>query len=148
MVAGTSMDWGALRWYERTVAIVVGAILLALLIVAARLEPNPTGLGTHQQLGLPACTARQWWGVRCPSCGMTTSWSHLMRGNVAAAVRANCGGALLAVLALIGGPWLVVSGVWGRWFFGAPQETASLALGFATLIVTLIDWSIRLYLGI
>ena len=76
------------------------AILLAVpLVVARTLEPNPAGLGTHQQLGFPPCTVRAIWAIRCPACGMTTSWSHFVRGQLAMSLRANVAGTLLALFA-------------------------------------------------
>ena len=66
--------------------------------LAWNLEPDPRGFGTHQSLGLPPCTFRALFGIPCPGCGMTTSFSHLVRGNVVQASRANIGGVLLALL--------------------------------------------------
>src|SRR5262249_52642491 len=109
-----------LRWPERLVIVVVGSVLVALLATAAWLTPDPRGLGTHQQLGLPMCSLRWWYGIRCPSCGMTTSWAHLVRGQAIAAFRANSGGALLGLAALVCGPWLLISGTRGRWLIGPP----------------------------
>ncbi len=136
-----------LRWLERTALVLAGSVLIGLLVTAARLEPSPAGLGTHQQLGLPACSMRQWFGIRCPSCGMTTSWAHLVRGQVISACRANVGGVLLAAVSLIAGPWLLVSGLAGRWFYGTPNELATLIAAIAIAGISLIDWTIRLSFG-
>jgi hypothetical protein len=78
---------------------------------------------------------------------MTTAWAHMLRGNALAAFRANAGGALLAVSAAACGPWLLVSGVRGRWLVGPPHELATLAVGLAIVAVTIIDWTVRLSLG-
>ncbi|HBJ36914.1 MAG TPA: hypothetical protein DDZ51_19585 [Planctomycetaceae bacterium] len=81
-------------------AMLAAALLCAVpLAVAGRLQPHPDGLGTHQQLGLPPCTIRVMWGVRCPSCGMTTSWSYFVRGRLWMSLRSNVAGTLLAVIA-------------------------------------------------
>ena len=136
-----------LRLPERLVIVVAGGLLLALLLTAAWLTPSPRGMGTHQQLGLPPCTLVQFLGIRCPSCGMTTSWAHLVRGHAWAAFRANAGGALLGVAAVVCGPWLVVSGIRGRWCGGPPNEWLTLLVGFTIMGVTLIDWAVRLSLG-
>ena len=120
---------------------------MTLLVTAACLTPNPRGMGTHRQLGLPSCTFVQWFGVRCPSCGMTTSWAHLVRVHVASAFRANAGGALLAAVAMTCGPWLLISGLRGRWLVGPPREMAMLAVGLTIVAVTLIDWTLRLSFG-
>jgi hypothetical protein len=75
-----------------------GALVLAApLFVATQLHASADGLGTHQQLGLPPCSALLWWGVRCPACGMTTSWAHLVRGDLLASIQVNPGGAMLGL---------------------------------------------------
>jgi hypothetical protein len=136
-----------LSWLERLVLVGAGSVLLGLLIAATRLTPSPRGLGTHQQLGLPPCSVLQWFGVRCPSCGMTTSWSYVVRGQVVDALQASAGGALLALTAAVCGPWLVATGLWGRWLLPPPHEIATLALGLTIVAVTLIDWCLKLSLG-
>ncbi|MCC6511532.1 MAG: DUF2752 domain-containing protein, partial [Pirellulaceae bacterium] len=100
--------WGA--------AIAVAGVL-ALLGVARQLEPSPLGFGTHQQLGLPPCTSMLLWDMRCPACGMTTSWSYAVRGRWLDAWRSNAGGALLVAIALVFVPlgcYFVVRGYWSR----------------------------------
>ena len=121
--------------------------LLALLAVAAFLKPDPRGLGTHQQFGLPPCTFRFFFGRPCPSCGMTTSWAHLVRGQLIGALRASVGGTLLGALAVVGVPWLVVSAARGRWLGWGPNGTTVGWVASAILLVTLIDWGIRLAAG-
>ena len=54
---------------ERICLAVLTAGLVAVLSIAAWLAPDPSGLGTHQQLGLPACTSVAILGIRCPACG-------------------------------------------------------------------------------
>ena len=136
-----------LTWLERAVVVAAGALLVSLLATAAWLSPSSRGMGTHQQLGLPPCTIVAWFDMRCPSCGMTTSWSHMVRLQPLAALRANAGGALLAVAAAFTGPWLLGSGVRGRWLVGPPRETVTLAVGLFIITVTLIDWTLRLSFG-
>jgi hypothetical protein len=118
--------------------------LLALLAVAAILKPDPRGLGTHQQFGFPPCTFRFLFGQPCPTCGMTTAWAHLVRGQLIAALRTNAGGTLLGMLAVVSVPWLALSAVCGRWLLWAPSSIAVAWVGSGILLVTLIDWGIRL----
>jgi len=132
-----------LAWYVRAPLVLGGAILLGLLVTAACLTPSSDGFGTHQQLGLAPCSFIQWFGIRCPSCGMTTSWSHMVRGEVLAGLRANVGGVYLAVMAMVSGPWMLVSGVRGKWFGGPPHEMVIAALGMLAVVVTLTDWLLR-----
>lgn len=84
----------------RFVAMGLMSLPLVLLVTAGQLEPSPNGMGTHQQLGLPPCTMRMLAGIRCPGCGMTTSWSHFMHGQWRESQAANLGGFLLAIYCL------------------------------------------------
>ncbi|WP_161604640.1 DUF2752 domain-containing protein [Roseiconus nitratireducens] len=119
------------------------ATLLTPLLIASQLQPSDSGLGTHQRLGLPPCSVRMLFGIRCPSCGMTTSWAHVTRGNVIQAARCNTGGTLLAgyAIASIG---IAAGLVWtGRWPSRQVLRTAAIVLiGIAS--VTFVDWLYRL----
>jgi len=73
--------------------------------VAAILSPYdeqglPLTHGTHRQLGLPPCALKLLTGLPCPSCGMTTSISLVMHGDLRAAWQANWAGVVVAVLGL------------------------------------------------
>lgn len=128
-----------LRW----LCLVSGLGLLALLVLARSLTPSPEGIGTHQQLGLPPCTAVVLWGIPCPTCGMTTSWSWVVRGNLIEAAQANLGGMMLAVIAIGFLPaacyfFLVGRASSGQWF--SNFLAASLV---TSCCVTLIQWAYR-----
>ncbi len=125
----------------------VAAGLLALLATAGLLQPDVNGFGTHQQLGLPACTSVQLFGVRCPSCGMTTSWASLVRGDIPAALRANTGGTLLGIAVIVVCPWLLGSAGAGRWIGVRPSSQMAVLIAVVLVIVTLVDWIWRLSHG-
>jgi hypothetical protein len=121
-----------------------GAFLLAgLLVLAGTLDPDPRGLGTHQQLGLPPCTIQTWFHVRCPSCGMTTSWALFVRGRWMAAGEANLGGALLAGYAAAAVPWLLGAAARGHWWPVRPSDWTLFAFGPSVVLITTVDWLIR-----
>ena len=84
-----------------------------MLATARGLTPDPSGMGTHRQLGLPACSSLALFGVRCPGCGMTTSWSLATRGRIAEAAAVNAGGLAWAVVAAavaVGSAWSLATG--------------------------------------
>ena len=68
-----------------------------MLITAATLTPSGAGHGTHTQLGLPPCGFLVYTGYPCPGCGLTTSFSHMIRLEVFGAIHANPFGILLVL---------------------------------------------------
>ncbi|MBN2476490.1 MAG: DUF2752 domain-containing protein [Pirellulales bacterium] len=121
--------------------------LLVLLSLAAWVRPDPRGLGTHQQFGLPPCTFRVLFGLPCPSCGMTTSWAHLVRGQLLGAFQANAGGALLGVFAVLAVPWLLLSATLGRWVGYQPRSASMAWAASAAVLAAVVGWVIRLAMG-
>ena len=85
-----------------TVSTRIGAAILAflafsVLLTGALLKPDPAGMGTHQQLGLPPCGWLAATGYPCPTCGMTTSFTALAHAQPAASLHAQPFGTLLAL---------------------------------------------------
>lgn len=68
---------------------------LLALVIAALLEPDARGYGTHTQLGLPPCGLRSLTGILCPGCGLTTAFAHAVRGQWSLAASANPLGLML-----------------------------------------------------
>jgi hypothetical protein len=75
---------------------------------------------------------------------MTTAWAHLVRGQVTGALAANVGGTLSAVLALLAEPWLLTSAAKGRWWGFRPNAAAAACMLSTVVVVTLIDWGVRM----
>lgn len=139
---GRPGEWGRSQIRMAGFAVAIG--LLIPLITARILQPNLSGLGTHQQLGLPPCSMRVLIGIRCPACGMTTSWSHFTRGHLAASFEANAGGLGLAILAL----WIIVVSFASVWTGKRPSAAIgrNLSFGVAAIgIITMGDWLVRLW---
>jgi hypothetical protein len=122
----------------------LGSGLAVLLGIAAFLTPDAHHFGTHQQLGLPPCSFYMLFGVPCPTCGMTTSWAHLMRGEIVTAFRVNAGGAMLAVLAILAVPWSLMTAIRGRHFAWLPRGNANLWIAAGILAVVLLQWGCRM----
>ena len=130
----------------RALLSVLGLGLIAGFCLAATLEPDPRGYGTHRQLGLPPCTVRLLLGIPCPSCGMTTSFAHLMRGQVADALRANAAGLLLALACAALVPWSWLSAFYGRaCWIERPGLAALIVLGSISAIA-IVQWGVRVFL--
>jgi hypothetical protein len=80
------------------------ALVAVVLVVAALLEPNPSGHGTHEKLFMFPCLFRWLTGLPCPACGMTTALAQMARGEVLAALRAHALGPIAYLLTwLLGG---------------------------------------------
>ncbi|HLJ12412.1 MAG TPA: DUF2752 domain-containing protein [Planctomycetaceae bacterium] len=121
--------------------------LLGGFVLAFALRPDPRGFGTHQSLGLPPCTFRALFGIPCPSCGMTTSFSHFIHGNLRQALRANAAGVLLAIVCALQIPWCLWSASRGR-LAGVRAPSRSLMwLLIAIGSVCLVNWFFQLAYG-
>jgi len=96
----------ALDWRARSTAIVACvAFELAVTVIVGighALVPSPSGVGTHTQLGLPACVLLDRTGIPCPACGMTTAIAHLTHGHVLAAFGTQPFAALLGMALAVG----------------------------------------------
>jgi hypothetical protein len=131
---------------RRASGLAVALAALAMLIVAARLEPSSTGIGTHQQLmGVPPCAWIATMDMPCPTCGMTTAYAHAANGNLLAALHAQPLGGLLALgtaMAFLMGLFVAATGsrsawllarLWGRWTPWALGLAVVLAWGYKIL---------------
>ena len=129
---------------ERVGFFCLGFLLFVLLAVAAWLKPNPSGMGTHTQLGLPGCSLFTMVGIRCPGCGMTTAWAYTMKADFTSAIGANVGGVLLCLLSVAVFPcllWMAIRGqsINNRWF-----TQVVIAVLVIAISISIIEWLIRL----
>jgi len=88
--------------WSRLLSTVIAAGCLAVLITATKLQPSPTGVGTHTELGMYPCALLAQTGIPCPTCGMTTSFAWFVRGNWLASFYIQPMGFVLAVLTVAG----------------------------------------------
>jgi len=131
----------------RCLMALAGFGLLALLALASRMRPDPRGWGTHEQLGLPPCTFLFATGLRCPACGMTTSWAYATRGQWAAALQSHVSGTLLAVAAAMLAATLLAAAVRGRRPLRQPGDAATISLLAVAAATLLGEWAVRLWTG-
>ena len=136
------------RWFVRAVLFAIAVTLTGVFAVAVYLDPyNPDGsprtMATHTTLGLPPCNFVALTGGKpCPSCGMTTSFALLVRGDVGASLRANWVGTLLAAFWAGLLVWSVASGLVGRHLFIPPGrgELVTTVVVGAFLVLMLGRW--------
>ena len=118
----------------RMVGLLVVGGAVAILGVAGWLEPDPSGTGTHRQLGIAACAAEVITGYPCPTCGMTTAFAHTVRGQWISAFHAQPAGFALALATVVAGALalgvLVTGRVWGvNWYRIKPRTVTLTVLG-------------------
>ncbi|TWT57931.1 hypothetical protein KOR42_12990 [Thalassoglobus neptunius] len=112
--------------------------------LAASVEPDPRGYGTHQQFGLPPCTIQTLFGVNCPSCGGTTSVSNFVRGRWITSAKANLAVFLLSLVCLAFLPWAMISLRSGTLFRVEDPTKLALFLMIVITSVALLQWTARL----
>jgi hypothetical protein len=115
--------------------------------LAAWLEPNPDGLGTHRQMGFPPCNMILLCGYPCPTCGMTTAFAHTVRGQFLSAFRAQPAG-LLACLVTAWMAFMSLAATLGcrrwtiNWYRVSPMRLALIGLA-----VVLLGWLYKVAAG-
>lgn len=137
-----------LRPWVRLSLVLLALLLVGTFALAAYLNPYRDGRvwyeGTHQQLGLPTCTFKDVIGLPCPTCGMTSSFALLVRGDLVNSLRANAAGTLLALLLLGVIPWSIAAALRGKWLFIRAPEWALVRIIVGFMILVLLRWGIVL----
>lgn len=125
---------------EQLTLVLGGVIGISLLAVAATLQPQSAGYGTHQQLGLPPCSFQMWFGIPCPSCGGTTAFAFFVRGEWIRSMQANAAASLLAMCCVIGAPWSFAC-AWKRRYIGVPDMVITLVIIlFSLALIAIVQW--------
>lgn len=126
----------------------LAVFLLSGFALARTLEPDPRGYGTHQQFGLPECSIRVLFSRPCPGCGMTTAFSYFVRGEFAAATRANPAGVLLAMVCVLMIPWSLVSAIQGStWLVEEPMTLLAIMIA-AIGCLAVLAWLTAIWRGV
>ena len=129
---------------ERITNFVLACIAITVLAVAIYLSPSQDGHGTHQQLGLPPCNFLQATGYPCLSCGMTTAFSHAVRGQFVSSFVVQPFGMLLAVATMLSVPLLLWSSIRG-WSLGERFARVNWRIWGPLLLVALIGaWGYKI----
>jgi hypothetical protein len=143
-----------IRRLVRATLIAVAVALTGVFAAAIRINPydengNPRTMSSHTQLGLPPCNFVVLTGKPCPSCGMTTSFALLVRGDVFASMRANWVGSVICLLWAGTLVWAVASGVRGKPLFIPPGrgELVFTVITGGVLTLMLARWAVVLIRG-
>lgn len=123
----------------------------AVLGVAVYLHPDSRGLGTHRQLGLGPCGFVLTTGLPCPTCGMTTAFSHTVRGQLIRAFFAQPAGMLLAlgtIVTFFTSLWVLFTGRMPHWPLRLVMWLSPYRLLLILLVVLLAAWGFKLAWGL
>jgi Protein of unknown function (DUF2752) len=139
------------RWLRALLAL-MALCLVTVFSVAIWLNPyredgQARQLETHRQLGLPECNFKLWTGKPCPSCGMTTSFALLIRGDVLNSLRANWVGTLLAAFCLAFIPYGLISALRGKFVPAVSIDWILPRFIVVFCVLLLLRWGLVLWLG-
>jgi hypothetical protein len=135
-------------WWLRGAFTLAAGAWLVVFGVAIYLDPYQGGkvhlMEVHRQLGMNSCTFKLLTEMPCPSCGMTTSFALLVRGDLVNSVRANCAGTMLAFMGMFAIVWC--SGVaWtGRWIWSHRPDVWFVRLTVLFVVTMFVRWGIVL----
>jgi Protein of unknown function (DUF2752) len=119
---------------------------LVVFVIAAWLHPYdadglPKSMATHTQLGMPPCNMVVMYGKPCPSCGMTTSFSLLVHGDVWNSLKANWVGTLMAIFWMGLIPWGFYGTIRGRLLWVRNGELFLTFSVGAILVLMVLRWA-------
>jgi hypothetical protein len=115
----------------------------ALYLAGVVLSPDNRGIGTHEQLGLPACGFVEIAGGPCPSCGFTTTFTLAAHFRPIDAIVNQPFGAFLFVLTVLGAIGLPVVCVKGISLFALTDPWPWMRIGGILLGAWLICWGYK-----
>jgi hypothetical protein len=129
---------------DRIAYYTVSAGAASILLIARLLHPSPTGVGTHEQLGLPACPFYHFTGLPCPTCGFTTSFAYGARLDLLNSFFTNPAGFVLFLLTALSIPLCILL-VWLRVERGCFSRLPFPGIiGYGTLLLLLLSWAYKL----
>jgi hypothetical protein len=96
------------RRHVEMLVVAFGVVLLAFLLRVK--AEGKVALNVLPDFPLPPlCLSYEWFGVKCPGCGLTRSLIHLAHGNWEASYQANRVGWVMAAAVLLQFPYRILS---------------------------------------
>ena len=132
----------------RLYALAVAAICIAILGVAFWMNPSRNHLGTHRQLGLPPCAFVAVTGFPCPTCGMTTAYAYVVRGQLIDAARSSAFGMLLAIGTAGIAVAAVCCAIIGRYPNLNWYRVDAVKLVYYGALMLVLSWGLKIALGL
>jgi hypothetical protein len=130
-------------WTDRAIALLFVVAAVGFVAMLSAVTPDPRGYGTHEMLGLAACSWPEEFGIPCPTCGVTTAAAYLVHLSPWRSFVTQPFGFALAA----GGLWLgllaIVSLVRGRSFIGRIVGMPYGTLAIAGIVLLLASWGYR-----
>ena len=117
-------------------ALGVGCVLW----LSGRLEADPRGFGTHEQLGLKPCSFKTFSSYPCMTCGMTTAFTHMAHLEFSEAFRVQPAGACLFLLSVAFVPLAVWASLSGRSLLLALERIPARWFGLPLAVMILGSW--------
>lgn len=141
------------QWWVRGVLLAMAAVVCVVFVIATQVQPYKADgtakrQASHTSIGMAPCRFQEVANMPCPSCGMTTSFALLVRGDVINSMRANWVGTGLAVFCALFVPWCVVSSIRGKYLWVRRLE-APLAFLVGTFTVLMLGrWGVVLLMSV
>ncbi len=139
-----------LKWYVRTLLVVLAVGWLGVFAIAFWLNPYVHGrartMETHLQLGLEPCTFKTLCNLPCPSCGMTTSFSLFVRGDLWSSLRANFAGTLLAAFGVLFVVWGFLTAWKARILWIRDLESLAFKLAVGFIAIMFLRWGVVVWI--
>lgn len=135
-------------WAARAVGALVFLVGGGILGLALWLKPDARGYGTHEQLSGAACGWLLVTHYPCPTCGMTTAFAHVVRGQWWRAFLAQPAGFVLALMTiagtLLGGRMVLTN----RWPVRLAAVVTPYRLCLGVLVLLIGGWAFKLVYGL
>ena len=135
-----------LSFLSRLFALAIAVACAAVLVTAARLTPNPSGMETHRQLGIGECAFYAHTGYPCMTCGMTTSYTYLAHGHLLSSLWAQPAGTVFAfvtAMAFWAGLYVAATGRPGARLIARMPVTQ---IFFTLLAIGVVGWAYKIFI--
>ena len=109
----------------------------------AQVAPDPRGHGTHEQLGMAACSWPTAFQAPCPTCGATTAATHLVHLSPVKAVVTQPFGAALAAAGIGLAVWAAFCLAAGRSFMAPLIRAPYGTVAVWTIVLFFASWGYK-----